>query len=292
MHPGYSWFYNRLNVYEWLGFDRFIHLGDFDEEKDMAGNYISDAAMTDKLLETYEEYTGGGGGHDGKPLFCFTVSIQNHGPYDAGWMYGEIPKNYAAAPGIELSEKSDYALTNYIRGLSDADRSLGRLKNYFEQSARPVVLVFFGDHLPSLGYNFQAYRELQYPIGPMDDASLDLSGKLNTYEEKYLIWANEAARGQWDDYASLARTPRHMSANYLGFYVLDKLGVEHSPYQNFVMSLHDKLPVYGRFYFSEDEWDGEGLAEGAPEALGNELGEYGIVQYYKMFDEDIADASP
>ena len=35
-----------------------------------------------------------------------------------------------------------------------------RLTDYFSAGDEPVVLVFFGDHLPYLGDNQLAYREL------------------------------------------------------------------------------------------------------------------------------------
>ncbi|MDR1439028.1 MAG: LTA synthase family protein [Clostridiales bacterium] len=327
MHPGFSWFYNRANVYRWLGFDRFIHSGDFGDG-DISGNYISDKAMADRLMETYLEYTdggvgAGGDGRGGNPFFNFTVTIQNHGPYDGGWMYGKIPPNYATAPGTELSEKSVYALTNYVRGLQDADEALGRLADFFERSERPVVMAYFGDHLPSLGYNFQAYKELGYPIGYGSEAGLDLQAKLNTYRETYFIWANARARAQWGAYEGLAGAERgQMSANYFGFYLLDKLGIASGQYQSLVMDLYGRLPVYGRFFsstqsqsgagFSEAQpgqepqtagqaeqegqgpqsaeqpgQEGQGAAQPAQEPLADMLDDYKIAQHYKMFGEDI-----
>jgi hypothetical protein len=288
LHPGYGWFYNRINVYKWLGFDQFIDGGAFGNG-DIYGNYVSDEAMERKLLETYNAHTGGGS-PGGNPFFGFIVSIQNHGPYDGGWMYGELPPNYALAPGVELSQGSIYALTNYIHGLYCADRSLGRLADYFEQCERPVAIVFFGDHLPSLGYNFQTYSELGYPIGYGNVSGAGLQAKLNTYRAPYLIWANAEARAQWDEYGSLAAPPRNqMSANYLGYFLLDRLGMDSGAYQNFLMSAYGKLPVYGKYFSSSDNRAGHGFSKASPEYLENMLDEYKIVQYYKMFGESIGE---
>ena len=365
MHPGFPWFYNRQNVYPWLGFDEFIHIGSFDQSRDISGNYISDKAMTDKLIEIYAGHTGAagdglgdtgsgtsgadgtaggasdtagvaggangatgsgeaggatgtgsasGGAADGTdsadgalssaesgvvgdlspaPLFCFTVSIQNHGPYDAGYMYGETPKNYFAAPGIELSIKSDYAIINYIQGLKDADTSLGRLIEYFGGVGRPVVFVFFGDHLPGLGRNFSAYRELGYPVG--NDGGL--KEKINTYKANYLIWANEPALRAWPEYARMKSDSPGMSVSYLGAYLLDCLGLERGAYDKLVESARAKQPVYHTMFHGTVGENGLAIREGNPGSLYGAdpadgqnglydlIKEYKIVQHYKLFDE-------
>ena len=283
LHPGLPWFYNRQNVYPWMGFEEFINVGSFDQALDKSGNYISDFAMTEKLIETYERYTGG----TGKPFFCFAVSIQNHGPYDAGYMYGKIPTNYHAAPGVELSTKSDYAITNYVRGASDADFELGRLVSYLEGVGRPVVLVFFGDHLPGLGSNFAAYKELGYPIGY--DGGFE--EKANIFRERYIIWANGDAEKMWPQYREMKARTHRMSAGYLGVYLVQSLGLVCDPYDNLVEAMREMLPVYHTRFYSTDEADGAGLVEGAPDSgaaagtFAKTLGDYRIAQYYKIFDE-------
>ena len=48
----------------------------------------------------------------------------------------------------------------YTEGVRDADAMLGRLTAYFAEREEPVVLVFYGDHLPYLGDNQKGYAEL------------------------------------------------------------------------------------------------------------------------------------
>jgi phosphoglycerol transferase MdoB-like AlkP superfamily enzyme len=295
MHPGYPWFYNRQNVYPWLGFDSFVDIGSFDESADVSGNYISDEAMTEKLISLYDENSGAD-----MPFFCFTVSIQNHGPYDGGYMYGPIPKNYLTSPEIALSIKSDYAVSNYIRGLRDADTALWRLTDYLETVGRPVVLLFFGDHLPGLGSNFSAYKELGYPIGY--DGGLD--EKANVYRGRYLIWANGPARDAWPEYETLKTEAGAMSACYLGMYVTDSLGIDPGAYGNLVEAMRGKLPVYNSLFYGADNGGAADLTVGRPRddlspqagdggvtTISDMLEEYKIAQYYKIFDEKFAEAS-
>ena len=53
-----------------------------------------------------------------------------------------------------------------MEGARDADAMLGRLRDYFAGRSEPVVLVFFGDHLPYLGDNQLGYRELGFTEEP------------------------------------------------------------------------------------------------------------------------------
>ena len=348
MHPGYPWFYNRQNVYPWLGFESFIDISAFDEVADKSGNYISDFAMTEMLINMYKDFIGaeadagtgveavagagagagggigGAGAGAGGPLFCFAVSIQNHGPYDAGYMYGAPLYNYLTSPEITLSIKGEYTISNYIKGLQDADASLGRLTDYLETVGRPVVLVFFGDHLPGLGSNFSAYKELGYPIGY--DGGLNETSSI--FKGCYLIWANEAARGLWPEYESLKATTHRLSASYLGVYMMECLGYDLNAYEKLVAKMHTELPVYHSKFFGTEEENGAALLSGNPdteEAGMEEMGEadataadagaagtgaadasaakfqneyinellmeYRIAQYYKIFDEKIGEVN-
>ena len=58
----------------------------------------------------------------------------------------------------------------YIEGARDADAMLGRLAETFAGTDEPVVLVYFGDHLPYLGDNQLAYEELGITADPEWDA--------------------------------------------------------------------------------------------------------------------------
>ena len=79
-HPGYSWFYNRSNVNEYLGFDECVFnesgFGDLISIEDAL--FKSDTVLVDYLLNDIDSRT-----EDDDPLFLFSVSYQNHGPYSS-----------------------------------------------------------------------------------------------------------------------------------------------------------------------------------------------------------------
>jgi phosphoglycerol transferase MdoB-like AlkP superfamily enzyme len=278
LHPNYKWFYNRDNVYKWLGFERFVGLDAFDEARDNVGNYVGDAAMTAKLIEEYEALAA-----SGAPVFAYATSIQNHGPYDGGMIYGQIPENHSVRDGYSLDAAGGMIVTNYVRGLMDADAALGALAGYLEGSARPCVLVFFGDHLPLMGYDYSVYRQLGYTGGP----ETGLAGFEEIFRERYVIWANGAARGAWAGYDGLRSRPNQMSANYLGGFVLEALGIPGGAYQGMLGWLRGRLPVVQQYFYSDSSVDGEVIPHIVPPGLEGAMEDYRLAQYYKLVDERV-----
>ena len=64
------------------------------------------------------------------------------------------------------------------------------MKEYAKSSDEPIVLVYFGDHLPGFSNGMQFFDLLDYPI----DANGSPEEQLAVYETPYLIWQNESAK--------------------------------------------------------------------------------------------------
>ena len=171
IHPGYAWFYNRQNVYPDLGFAASYFLEDsFDLATQGYGGYVNETATMDKIIETLDTHIK----ETDTPLFSFTVTIQNHGPYEK--KYGTLEQNFSS--DIELNETQTDLLTQYFQGIGDADEQIGRLKEYAEGSDEPIVLVYFGDHLPGFSNGMEFFDLLDYPI----DANGSPEEQLAVYE--------------------------------------------------------------------------------------------------------------
>jgi len=122
---------------------------------------------------------------------------------------------------------------------------LGRLRDYFSASSEPVVLVFWGDHLPYLGDNQLAYKELGMDLTPEENGSASF---LRSYETPYVIWANDAAAQalDWEKSvtASALLKDGTISACYLGATVLELTGrAAESPWFQYLTDLRRELPV-------------------------------------------------
>ena len=181
-HTGYAWFYNRQNVNEYLGFQEYWftenHYGELVDPVDAV--WKSDPVLASELLKQLEERTAQG------PCFSFSVSYQNHGPYE------EKPTDrnrYLTPAGSGLSETSCNILNNYLGGIDITIQAMTGLVQGLEELEEPVVLVLFGDHKPWAGNGNSVYTEL----GLTFDLST-LEGFYDYYATPYLIWANPAAR--------------------------------------------------------------------------------------------------
>ena len=74
--------------------------------------------------------------------------MQNHFPFTEG-RFGE---NLIEISSLE-NEDSKGELETYTEGLRRSDEALQYLIEQLDNFDRPTLLVFFGDHLPSLGTN-------------------------------------------------------------------------------------------------------------------------------------------
>jgi phosphoglycerol transferase MdoB-like AlkP superfamily enzyme len=178
-HPCYGWFYNRQNVFEYLGFSS---LWFFETRYTMPDGWgmMHDGAFLGDLTELYSEATS-----DGTPFFNFSVTYQNHGPYDDGKRGSDT--TYYSAPG--LSEAGSNIFNNYLAGIAETDDAMRSFIDYFRSLDEPVIIVFFGDHNPWLGDGSWVYDEIGIDI----DLSTD-EGFYNHYSTQYIIWANDSAK--------------------------------------------------------------------------------------------------
>ena len=181
-HPGYSWFYNRSNVNEYLGFDECVFndtgFGDLISISDAL--YHSDKVLVDYLLNDIDLRT-----ETDDPLFLFSVSYQNHGPYPSETYWEE----YVTPEMTGWSMESCCVINNYLAGIRSTVNEMCRMTEELEKRDEPVVFVFFGDHKPWMGNGNSVYTEMGIN---MDVSTLD--GFYNYYATPYVIYVNQAAR--------------------------------------------------------------------------------------------------
>lgn len=278
IHPGDAWFYNRQNVYPHMGFEDCYFLEDsFDLEKQGKGGFVSDEAAIDKIFQTFRQHIR----TTNAPLFSFTVTIQNHAPYEE--KYGTLPPNFTT--DMALSPAETDLLRQYFHGVADADEQLGRLWRFAKTSQEPIVIVYFGDHLPGFSNGMDFFSLLDYPI----DADGSLEEQLALYQTPFLIWQNDAANELCDirQTAEAAELPESdvISSHFLGSLLTELLGMDGlSPLYDYSCQLRKKLPVCaGAIYM--DEWGAytDTLSEERREAV-KILRNW---QYYKLFDQKL-----
>lgn len=177
-HPYYQWFYNRLNLNGYLGFERYRFLeGDYEK---LTSAYLPEDSIL--LPEIYRDFQANK--DTGKPYFSFSVNVQSHGPYTTTESYSPVP--YLTG---DYTEACKNAMDNYMAAIMNSDMELEKLIDQLRAEEEPVVFILFSDHLPWMGDSNVFY----------DEMGMDISGDtaesfLRHYTTEYLIWANDAAK--------------------------------------------------------------------------------------------------
>ncbi len=271
LHPGYSWFYDRINVYKHLGFDEFIHLDSFDPETQNKGGYISEAACMDKLIEEIDK-----GIASDNPLFTFCVTIQNHGPYDE--KYNEDYDNFKT--DVPLTDLEKTLLDNYFEGTKDADYELNRLVEHIKAIDEPIVLIYFGDHLPGFSNGTAFFDILDYDISMNGDTA----ERLAVYETPFLIWQNDAAKAAnvIDENGVVLPENMTINSNYLGALLLDYMGYgDATEYFEYINNLRGELPISANNSFMDIDGNYSDSLDGY---LNEKVSYLRSFVYHKMFE--------
>lgn len=140
IHPYPASFYQRNKVFPLLGFDRFIDIHSFNKQQKF-GQYIGDLAISEKIDELLENENGN---KEKKPLFIFSITMENHGP-----LHLEQPdKNEFQSYYLKNPPEHSDDLTIYLRHLKNADLMIKDLRKSLLISDRPALLCWYGDHVP------------------------------------------------------------------------------------------------------------------------------------------------
>lgn len=178
-HPCYDWFYNRLNVNRYLGFDNYW----FYENKYGAidGSIVGDDILFPDIRSMLDDHLAS----SDEPYFSFSVTYQNHGPYDSEnyWFTGD----YVVDNGYTQQEMN--IMQNYFAGVANTSKNVAELAEHIAGLDEPVVFIVFGDHNPWMGNNNSVYNML----GVNFDFKTT-EGFCNYYCTPYLIFANDAAK--------------------------------------------------------------------------------------------------
>ena len=178
-HPGDAWFYNRENVYRWLGAEYEAFARDM-ENLEYKGRWVTDDYMAGQIEQEFETAVA-----EGRPLFNYTTTIQNHMSYTAD-KYGEGHTFAPISTTADISDETRTMLEVYTEGVRDADAMLGKLTEYFSQVDEPVILVFWGDHYNPIDSNYDIYTRSGY--------ASDSSADPRLHQTTLLMWSNYSDR--------------------------------------------------------------------------------------------------
>ena len=255
-HPYYANGWMRDTVWPMLGFDESFFLEDFPQE-DLIRELVSDEEMVNFVISCYEER------NSGQPLFFYGVTMQNHSGYDY------MGQEFDCAVTLNGYDKNYSDAEQYLTLIHETDQAIERLISYFSGVDEPVIVMFYGDHLPALNQNF--YEEIHGGTF----ASLD--EQMLQYMVPFFIWANYDIEEHHVECTSLS---------YLSTYLFEAAGVELPAYNQFLKEVEENVPSLNMLgYYSKEH----GCFLAYDEASGVEkewLDRYHIIQYNALFDEE------
>ena len=253
-HPGKPDSWRRNSVYPYFGFETFLTEEDMANPKYMRGAYVTDSSNYKEVIRLFEEK------EDGEKLFLFNVTIQNHGGYQLDTV--GIPKWVSL-----MGKYGNFSETEqYLSLMQASDNALRELISYFKKVDEPTIIVFFGDHQPSVEGDFIAALKGK----PLNE--LNLEEVQSRYVAPFFIWANyDIEEGYYEN----------ISANYLSTLAMKTAGVELPVYNQYLNQLYETVPMInalgyanhaGNYYYHTDDTE-----------LTEAIEEYKIVQYNYLF---------
>lgn len=160
LHDNTGNFYSRANVFNNMGFDTFTSKEFMNVLQTTENGWAKDEILTHHIMEAMDTTK--------QEDFVFTVSVQGHGNYPET----QVIEN----PKIKVEGIEDEALKNkweyYVNQVYEMDQFVGDLIKAVEERNEPSVVVFYGDHLPTMGLKAE-----------------DLKSRYS-YNTNYVIWDN------------------------------------------------------------------------------------------------------
>lgn len=155
-------FYSRANAFSMMGFDSFTSKELMDIRKyTPLGSWPTDDILIDETLKALDST-------EDQSDFVYTITVQGHGDYPTDKILTNPEILVSGAADEDANNQWEY----YVNMLHEVDKFIYNLTSALEERDENSIVVFFGDHLPSLG---------------LEDSDM-ASG--NTFQTKYATWNN------------------------------------------------------------------------------------------------------
>ena len=242
-HPYYASSWNRVSVYELMGFRSFITIEDLIDEDILdkykssgysyrlykrllkqrypgqniiLRRYVSDAYDFEQVKQMFENR------EPDQPFFLFNITMQTHSSYNQEF------DNFKQEIYL-TSTKRQYPKTDqFLSLIKETDKAFEDLIGYFSEVDEPTIVLMFGDHQPFIEDSF--YSEVMgQSIAKMDDET-----QQKRYITRFILWANYDIPEAWVD---------EISVNYLSTLLLQVAGLDMPKYNQYLAGLYEKLPV-------------------------------------------------
>lgn len=162
VHNNTATFYSRNNAFSRMGFDSFtskelMNITDYTP----LGSWPTDDVLVKETVKALDAT-------EGQSDFVYTITVEGHGDYPSE----KILENPAIAVSGAADEASNNQWEYYVNMIHEVDDFIGDLISAVDRRGEDTIIVFFGDHLPTMGLTNE------------DMASGDI------FKTKYITWNN------------------------------------------------------------------------------------------------------
>ena len=187
VHNNTATFYSRNNAFSMMGFDSFtskelMNITQYTPN----GNWPTDDVLvqeTVKAMNATEDQSD----------FVYTITVEGHGDYPSEKILEEPAITVTGAPDEASNNQWEY----YVNMIHEVDDFIGDLITAVDRRGENTIIVFFGDHLPTMGLTDEDMK----------------SGDI--FKTKYITWNN----------MGLAKEDADIAAYQLLAHVTDQVGV-------------------------------------------------------------------
>ena len=212
--------YNSENIMKNIGFTNFSIV---DDKKHIKGFYVSDDYVGDLIIKDLEK--------NRSKNFIIVETMEAHLRYTKN----KFDKYDINVSKSTLSEDYQDIVLSYAQGIYDADKMLKKVYDYINSIDEETIILFFGDHLPSLqddGFN-DVYDNLKY-----FNTNDNLVNTYRKYNTEALVLSN---------YNLDIDFPEYLGYDLLLTYLVNHLDIDLSSYYRWLYSTRDVLPAYNRY---------------------------------------------
>lgn len=187
IHNNEANFYGRRSIFPNLGFDTFTSAEYMHEEDDKNPlGWTRDRVLTDEILKCLDST-------EDQPDYVYTISVQGHGAYPEEPELEEHEITVTGSPTASKNNQWEY----YVNQIHEMDNFVKELTDRLEDYPEDVVLVMYGDHLPTMGLTVE-----------------DVDNKY-LFQTQYVMWDN----------FGLEKKDVNLAAYQMAAEVLDRVGI-------------------------------------------------------------------
>ncbi|MGN8888133.1 LTA synthase family protein [Blautia sp. HCP28S3_G10] len=140
IHNNEANFYGRRSIFPNLGFDTFTSAEYMPEEEDKNPlGWTKDEVLTDEIIKCLDSSEGSD--------YIYTISVQGHGAYPEEELLDDPEITVTGAATEEKNTQWEY----YVNQIHEMDNFVKELTDALADYPEDVVLVMYGDHLPTMG---------------------------------------------------------------------------------------------------------------------------------------------